>query len=250
MDSVYQKEFTVTASTADRFDRLKISRLLAFLQEVSAEHCALLGADQLTLTDRQLFWAVLRHRVQIHRLPRSGETIRMETWPMPTTRTAYPRAAAAYDKDGNVLFQCVSLWVLMDAAQRSLVLPGKSGVTVPGIQRGCELALPGSMVLKSAGSTLHRTVRFTDLDCNGHMNNCRSLDWVADLLPADFHRENRVAEFSICYNSEALEAETLALNWELSPEGFLSVDALRSEGVSAGGGRVFSARVQFQNVVM
>ena len=61
---------------------------------------------------------------------------------MPTTRTAYPRSTIAYDADGKECFRAISLWVLMDTQNRSMVLPGKSGVDVAGLLRGCELAVP------------------------------------------------------------------------------------------------------------
>ncbi len=245
MQPLYRKDIFIPASATDQFDRLKLSQLLRLLQEVSADHCALLGADRQSLEHHRLFWAVLRHRVQITQLPHAGQTITLETWPMPTTRTAYPRAACAYDENGNVLFRCISLWVLMEETLRTMVLPGQSGITVPGTLRGGELALPGAMALKPAADCQRRTVRFSDLDSNGHMNNCRYLDWVADTLPGSFHRENPVREFSVCYLSEAWENDTLDVNWALTEEGILCVDALRTGEVSAGHGRVFSARVQF-----
>ena len=165
---------------------------------------------------------------------------------MPTTRTAYPRATAAYDADGKALFRCVSLWVLMDSAKRTMVLPGSSGVEVTGIAKGDELTVPGSMALKPLSNQDSRVVRFTDLDWNGHMNNCRYLDWVADTLPGNFHKDHSVKEFSVSYLSEAREGDEVALRWELLEDGLLSVDGCRAEdSLSAGHGRVFSARVLF-----
>lgn len=246
MEPIFQKIFHIPATAVDRFDRLKPSHILDYLQDTAGDHCALLGTDRQALTGQNLFWAVLRHRVQITRLPRAGEDITLQTWPMPTTRTAYPRATAAYDAEGNLLFRCVSLWVLMDTEKRTMVLPGSSGVEVNGIARGNELAVPGSMALKPLAQEDRRTVRFTDLDWNGHMNNCRYLDWVADTLPSAFHEAHSIKEFSVCYLSEAREGDAMKLHWELSPDGMLAVDGCREDGdLSAGHGRVFSARVLF-----
>lgn len=246
MEPIFEKTFHIPATAVDCFDRLKPSQILDLLQDVAGDHCALLGTDRQALTKRNLFWAVLRHRVQITRLPRAGEDITLQTWPMPTTRTAYPRASAAFDADGNLLFRCVSLWVLMDSRERTMVLPGKSGVEVNGIAKGDELAVPGSMALKPLGQADRRTVRFTDLDWNGHMNNCRYLDWVADTLPASFHEEHSIKEFSVSYLSEAREGDGVTLHWELSEDGLLAIDGFREEGnLSTSRGRVFSARVLF-----
>ena len=246
MELVYSKIFHLSASASDRFDRLKCSQILDLIQEVAGDHSMLLGTGRNELTQRRLFWAVLRHRVQITRLPRAGEDITVETWPMPTTRTAYPRSTVAFDAEGKELFRAVSLWVLMDMDTRAMVLPGKSGVEVNGLMRGNEPAVPGSLIPGDYQNYVQRTVRFSDLDWNGHMNNCRYLDWVLDTLPSDFHRENPAREFSVCYLSEAKEGETLHLQWQLQEGMKLSVNALRSgDGSENGHSRVFAAQLLF-----
>lgn len=62
--------------------------------------------------------------MQITRLPKSGETIRVETWAMPTTRVAYPRSVVAYDEKGQELFRSITLWVLMNMDTRAMIQPG------------------------------------------------------------------------------------------------------------------------------
>ena len=103
MEKYYRKQITVGDTQVNAFDRLKNSQLLAILQEAAGEHGALLGVDKDSLLKKKLFWALIRYHIEITRLPRSGEIITVETWPMPTTRTAYPRATVAYDADGNEL---------------------------------------------------------------------------------------------------------------------------------------------------
>ena len=79
-------------------------------------------------------------------------------------------------------------------------------------------------------------------DRNGHMNNTRYLDWVDDLLSSGFHAENSPKEFVICYFNEALEDQEIALNWALTEDTCLHVDAHRVSDEKSG---VFSATVQF-----
>ena len=246
MKPIFEKTYTVRDCDVDRYGRLTPARILFFAQDVAGNHCVDLALDYETLAQKRLFWAVIRHRVQVSRYPRQGETITVQTWPMPTTRSAYPRSTVAYDGKGNELFRAISLWVLMDLDSRAMILPGKSGVEVQGVLMGSELAAPGSMALIPAPNSKEREVAFTDLDRNGHMNNCRYLEWVADLLPSAFHEGNEAKEFTVCYLSEAREGQKLRLNWALSDGPQLAVDALREEGnASAGHSRVFSVRMLF-----
>ena len=246
MTQPYRQTFQIEDIHLDCFGRVKPSVLLYFAQEVAGKHAALLGTDWDTLQAKKLFWAIIRHHIQVNRLPVAGELITLETWPMPTTRVAYPRATVAYDAEGNVLFRTVALWVLMDTENRAMVLPGKSGVTVEGILCGNELALPGSLAPANPARKMQRTVGYAELDRNLHMNNTRYLDWVDDLLSSDFHKAHPVQEIAVCYLSEAREGQTLTMGWELTRENLLVVDAYREKAdLSGAQERVFSAKIQY-----
>lgn len=246
MEPIYRQTLKLSDLHVDCTGRLRPSAILYLAQEAATQHCKELSLDWETLAKKGLFWAVLRHRVQITRLPNRDETITVETWPMPTTRSAFPRSTRAVDKNGNELFRCVSLWVLMDIEKRTMVLPGKSGVIVEGALRGTELAVPGSIVPKVMECQRSRYVSFTDLDRNLHMNNTRYLDWIADLLPAQFHQEHPLREFVLCYLSEAREAEEITLHWQLTDGPCLEVEANRKprQGEEKPS-RVFSAQLLF-----
>lgn len=246
MEPIFRQTYEISAIHVDCYGKVKPSVLLYFAQEAATGHCKELSVDWDTLSKRRLFWAVIRNRVQITRLPVLGETITVETWPMPTTRSAYPRATAAYDAQGNILFQAISLWVLMDTESRAMVLPGKSGVDVAGTLRGTELAAPGSILPKALDNTTTRHVGYTELDRNGHMNNTYYLNWVDDLLPNAFHREHPVRQITVCYLSEAREGQEITLNWQLLDGPCLQVDAHREKtDVPGKQERVFSAQVLY-----
>lgn len=241
MEPIYQLSFCVDDLHADRFGRLKSSSILYFVQEAAGRHWQHIEGE--TNQHCGLYWVIIRHRVQVTRLPRKGETVRLETWPMPTTRVAYPRSVVAYDERGSELFRSISLWVLMDPETRAMVLPDKSGVLVKGILRGNELPSPRSLAPASLGAQVERTVRFTDLDVNGHMNNARYLDWLADLLPGSFHQEHTIQDMTLGYMAEALEEDRLLQQWQMDENGHLRLEITRPDGEK--GHRIFSADVLY-----
>ena len=243
MEPIYQQDFEITDAYVDRYGRLKPSTILYIAQEVAGAHFSELAMDYEALAQRHMFWAVTRHKVQITRMPMRGETIHIETWPMPTTRVAYPRSMVAYDAQGNEVFRSISLWVLMDLDTRNMILPGKSGISVVGTLRGGELPSPNGLIAKPLNKSLPRAVAFTDLDRNGHMNNCRYLDWIYDLLPSPFHSQHTVKEFTVCYLSEAREGQQLDMHWDFLEDGILQVDAYRKGETKDE--RILSARLLF-----
>ena len=242
MEGGLEKLYDIYGTMTDCYGDLKLSALLYLAQDAAGEHCKELALDWDTMAQKQMFWAVIRHRVQITRLPKEGEKIRVQTWPMPTTRVAFPRSTVAYDEKGRELFRAISIWVIMDRNTRGMILPAKSGILVPGGSFGNELPAPRSLAPQGLSSGENRQVRYMDLDKNGHMNNTRYLDWVADLLPSKFYGAHQPKELVICYNQEALEGQEIHLQWELNGNGELTVDGHR---VGQNEERVFSAQVTF-----
>ena len=244
MELLHTTQFTVTTAHVDCFGRAKPSSLLRFAQDAATEHCAHLGTDWDSMAAKNCFWAVIRQKMEITRLPETHEVVTVKTWPMPTTRVAYPRATEGFDAEGNSLFKVISIWVIMDMTTRAMILPGKSGVDVEGISFGTELKAPAGLPAKEYSCEQLRTVSYSDLDINGHMNNTRYLDWLCDLLPASYHKDHPMKAVTICYLSEALEGQQLHLGFT-EGEVFHLDGSLSGTDVAPGHTRIFSAEAQF-----
>ena len=237
----FEKAFVLTSQQVDADGKAKLSALLYLCQEAAGGHCMEQGLDWASLQKQGLFWALIRVGVEITRLPEAGQTVRMVTWPMPTTRTAFPRAAEGYDEAGNLLFRATSLWVLMDTQKRSMLLPGKSGITLEGITLGRELPAPGSLAPQAGSLQASRRVSPADIDRNGHVNNTRYMDWLTELAPLS----RPVKAFTAGYLSEALPDQDLTLGLEKTEENW-SFEVLRPRADQPEKPeRIFAAKVEF-----
>lgn len=245
MDLLFEQSVTVAECDVDSRNRLKLSALLHYAQEAAGGHCALAGLDWNAMAQKNLFWAVLRHKVVISRLPAAGETITVQTWPMPATRAAYPRAVRALNSNGETLFEVVSLWVLMHTQTRAMVLPGKSGVDVPGMIRGDEPTPPASLMPGEHRNTVLWAVTEQDLDKNGHVNNAKYLDRVVCLTEV-FSGTHIPRDVTVCYLAEVRMGEKITLGYTLSDEGDFSVEGTRPRAENPGKPeRVFAAKITF-----
>jgi len=122
-----------------------------------------------------------------------------------------------------------------------MVLPGKSGVEVPGIIRGIEISTPGSLPPGDQSNSQLWCVSTEDLDINGHVNNAMYLDHAEGLIQ---NTEVTPKEFSVCYLAETLLGQEITLHWNLSGDGVLSVDGTRVRLDGSGKPeRVFAAKL-------
>ena len=247
MEPIYRKQFTLYGNDCDCFGRVKPATILGMMQESAGEQCSSWHMSWDEMAQKGLFWAITRQTVEITRLPRAYETITIETWPMPATKVAYPRATVAYDAEGRELFRCIALWILMDLNTRAMVVPGKSGIDFPGCTVGGELPSPKSLTPKDLQDAETRTVRFGQLDRNGHMNNTKYLEWAMDLLPGAFHQGHDLRSFTVCYLNEAKEGDRVTLRHGLDETGTLLVDATRpGREDPEKSQRVFAVRAEFR----
>lgn len=237
---LYTKTYTVSDTQTDRFGLLRPAALLEMTQEVATEHACALRLSRRELEPMGLFWAIVRQSAEIYRLPHAGERIILETWPGVPTRTAFPRHITARTEGGEELFRLVALWLFMRYDSREMVLPHKAPLTVPGISREGELPLPKSLVIRDCTREDARRVRYSELDCNGHLNNTRYANWMEDVLSPDFHQENRLSRLHICYTHEALWDQELRVQWH-SEEGALSMNAALAQGEQ----HIFSLRAEY-----
>ncbi len=248
MEHIFERKFEISEPLTDGYRRLHPAAILYMMQETAGDHCKQLGVQDENLGEK--FWAVLRYRVEVDRLPRLGEIVTVRTWPLPTTRVAFPRAAEALDENGNRLFRLVSLWVLMDENDRQMVLPAKSGVSVPGMITGTELEIPAGIRAVPGEKMTARIVTEHEIDKNRHMNNTQYLSWAMELIPREFEKEHELRAFTACYFSEAKFDNELALCWTLSEENGLYLDSYRINGDEVDrGDRVFSTEMKFDRVM-
>lgn len=245
MELIYRKQYTIMDNCTDRYGRLKPSQILFFAQDAATSQCDIIGMDWESMAAKGLFWVVSRSYVQIRRLPQKGDTVTVETWPMTNTRVAYPRAMTMYDENGEVLLQIVSLWVLMDIRKRTMVLPGRSGLDFTGQDRGGELAIPGGLVPCEGESSRFRTVAYTDLDINGHLNNARYMDWVDDLTDSAFHKDHAPKAFTVCYLSEAREGQQIRQEAVYDTDSNTLQVEFRREKAPGKFERVFAAKLEY-----
>ncbi len=236
---VYSRKYTIEEKACREKGRLALSGLLQAAQEISQEHCEKLGFSREIMEQKGLFWVVLRHKISIVHLPKAGQTVTLETWPMPTTRVAYPRVVQALDAEGNVLFQVLSIWATVDAVKRTIVLPEKGKIAIAGLIRGNEPEMPGKWMPRNHENTHIWQVKAEETDQNGHVNNSKYLDQVEKLTGLLVPKE-----VTVCYLSEVLPEEKITLCWGLSAEGVFTLDGYRiGTDVHSSRERVFAVRV-------
>lgn len=205
------ENFHIYSYQTDMNARLRPGALLEIMQEMAGAHAEKLGIGRQMLLQQNLVWVLTRLEVRMDRWPAFGETLTVETFPMPNRRWFFPRYFVFRDGKGRQIGCAGSLWVLLDVTTRRMsrpdpvigMLPDNSDLTAPMGVPATVSEVPGE-----AYCTDHLSL-YTDLDMNCHVNNTRYVDWCCNALGIDVLRQMELASFAVNFNQEVLPGQTV-----------------------------------------
>jgi|GEM_PF-1233875 len=246
----YKVNSTIKSSDVDCFHELKMNRAFQLFQDSANEHSTNLDLSVNNLADRHgVAWILMRMRVEAIKMPLRDDDICIETWPLPSS-PMYERDFIIYDKNGDPLLKCGSVWIIMDMESRNIIRDRI--LKYEHIEMLTDRAVGGKLKqLREPGPlerVYDRLIHYTDIDYNGHVNNTRYVEYCYDCLDLSFYERNRVSAFEINFVNECMTGETIVLYKALYPESActgLCVQMFYIEGRCASDDRIiFKSKIE------
>ena len=201
--SVTSRKFSIGFFDCDLFAYLRISKLCEFFQETALAQLREQGFDYLSMIRKDKYTIVLsRIKIRVSHLPLWGEEISVSTW----LKDYNPEKVAWNDYDvrdsqGNSIIQATSSWLLIDLSTGKAI-PFSEGPYRFAISPELS-ALPGGIDLLEPKGTPHavlvKEVKYSDVDLNTHVNNCRYSDWVLDTISIEELKKRRIRSIQLNY---------------------------------------------------
>ena len=219
---IYREEITLRSAACDSEGVWRTSAILSALQDAAGAHADALGCGRSLIVQENIVWVLSRLELQMQRYPAAGETVEIETFPLPNRRWFFPRSFVLRDENGAQIGCASTLWVLMDINTRKMAAPGAVIERLPdNSDLVAPLAAPGAPArVDGETSTFSRLPAYTDLDVNGHVNNTRYADWLCDALGIEIMRENCLRDLRINFAAEILPGQEMTLTLARSGENF------------------------------
>jgi acyl-ACP thioesterase len=201
--AIVPQNFAVSFFDCDYSAHLRISRLCEFFQETSLSHLRNQGIDYLSMIrDDKYTLVISRIKLRISHLPLWGEEISISTW----LKGYNPDKVAWNDYDvrdsqGNSIIQATSSFLLINLKSGKAV-PFSEGPYSFGVTPELS-ALPEAIdLLDPSGApraVLVKEVKYSDIDLNNHVNNCRYSDWVLDAMDIEELKERGLRSMQLNY---------------------------------------------------
>ena len=229
MAKIFEYSMKIPFDMSDVNGFIKIPQLILLSLQVSGMQSIELGmSDMYILENYNLVWIITDYNMKIDRLPVFDEKITIETYAMSHNRLFCYRAFNIKDEAGNTIIEMVATFVLMDRDTRK-VHPVMSEITDAFDSEFSKTMLRGPRFKELEGGVEQEyRVRFYDLDMNGHVNNSKYLDWVFEVMGADFLTQHVPKKVHLKYVKEVLAGGLITSQYE--QEGLKTQHQITSDG--------------------
>ncbi len=233
MAEKYARELTVLPGACDSAGLLGIPDTVGLFMDIAARHAEALGCGIGALGPRGLFWLTVRTRVRFFRRPGMMEALTLETWPEPPSRL---RANRDYllRKGDEILAAGRTEWTVLDTGSGKPVAPGTVFPAGLDFARDTVWEEPFARLRDEPLEELGRyTVRSTDIDLGGHMNNAAYVRALAGQFSCRVWQAMDLRELEIAYRASCYEGETLIWQSRREEDGSLSLRGAKEDGQTA-----------------
>ena len=202
MAKTFEYSMKIPFDMSDVNGYIKIPQLILLSLQVSGMQSIELGmSDMYILENYNLVWIITDYNMKIERLPVFDEKITIET----------------YAKSHNRLF-CYRAFN-----------PVMSEITDAFDSEFSKTMIRGPRFKELEGGVEQEyRVRFYDLDMNGHVNNSKYLDWVFEVMGADFLTHHVPKKVHLKYVKEVLAGGLITSQYE--QEGLKTQHQITSDG--------------------
>ena len=208
------RNFTVKYCEADFKDEIKVSSLLAYLEEVACSSADELGFGYAFVKPRGYAFMVTNLCCEFLSPVALGERITLKTWPTPPTRVIFGREYQVCSQENEVKINASSRWCLMDMNTGKL-LPSKvidnqdySTYNTTVLMEGITWKIP-AFPIEAQECKFSLTIANSEYDHNMHVNNTRYADYFMNCFSLQELSAWKLKKFMISYVKQCKEGETL-----------------------------------------
>ena len=130
-----------------------------------------------------------REHIVVHKPLKAGEKITVTTWPVKAKGAQFRRTVIITDETGERMASIYTGWTLADPVQHKILRPSAFpyalNISEPAEEGEEKIAGLRPNRAEETESGVPLMVRYSNTDCNGHLNNAVYGDLALDCLPLE-----------------------------------------------------------------
>ena len=181
--------------------------LLYYLEDAAIAHSESVGNGVAQIKAEGLAWILNRWHLKMDKYPILGEKIFIETWPSSFERFYGRREFLIKNMAQEIIGRATSLWIFYNIVTKRPCRIRPEFGAVYGLDPLRAIddpfdPLPAIGAGVGEGVEQEFSVRRSDIDTNGHVNNANYLQWMLEVVPEDIYQNKQLASLEIQYKKE------------------------------------------------
>ncbi|MBE6732596.1 MAG: hypothetical protein E7561_01180 [Ruminococcaceae bacterium] len=213
MQPKFSTDYKILSSMCDSTAKLGIPQCISLFMDLATIHAEQLKVDAFTLGEKNLAWVATKTKLKIFKMPYMNSQVKLSTWPEKPEKIRFNRYYTV-NLENELLVAGKTEWAVIDKASGR---PQKADNVYPQnleFLAGLEEIEPFVRVNSdfADGYILDcYTVKSTDIDLYGHMNNAAYVRALFSLFSTKELEEMGITGFEIAYRIPCFEGEMLRI---------------------------------------
>ncbi len=207
----YQENYNVKFHDTDVNEVIGVSQLLKLMQETSMRHMRARKPSYEELFNDKKAFVLSGIRLEIYNQIYAYDDIVAKTWACPSRGFSFLRSYSI-EKNGEIMAEANTAWALISTEAKRLYkvtdvdLSNYDTEEALTLENPLRIRIPTEAKLSLAGEY---TVRYTDTDLNGHMNNTNYPDMLINCMANP--DKMRVKSIAISFISEIKRGDSVKI---------------------------------------
>ncbi len=246
MKSHWEETLRVHTYDVDSNDRLKISSIFNFMQDVASAHAENLNVGWDALQREGLLWVLSWMKIEFENYPGFEDNIKIKTWPKGRHKLYALRDFILYNENDEVFGRAASAWLLINSQTKRVTDLNKFLTDIPYQPNEHAInELPQKIAsLNSNGTIFNKHVDYTDIDINEHVNNAKYIEYIQNCYTENFHKRNQVKSLKVSFVSETKYDDRIEIHKNVNDDRQHYLEALNTET----GKIIFQALVEWNQL--
>lgn len=228
MDKVYNTRYRLASYDVGPTRSIKPSSILRMTQETAGRHLEQDGLSFEYMRSRGIVFLLVKESVKMCAYPKCDDVINVGTWFRKCDGVVFIRDMLFTDESGSITAEVETRWVTADPRTHKIIRPSQFPFSMPPVpEKEVSISAKRIKMPENAEEAGDRDVRWSDIDCNAHMNNAVYADIMCDYFPGDIVGK-KISEFQIDFSSEAVLGDKITILRSTDENGGYLIEGLCS----------------------
>ena len=213
MEKVGLFHFVAEPYLMDFRGRVTLPMIGNYLIHAASSHAGERGFGFNDMSERHTAWVLSRLAIEMKEYPTAFDKINLYTWIDEVGRLFTSRCFELADENGKTFGFARSIWAAIDVETRRPTLLDIEALGKYIDERPCPIEKPGKiMSAENKAEGIPYSIKYSDLDINGHFNSVKYIEHQLDLFDIDQFKTREIGRLEIAYQSEGKQGMPLTLH--------------------------------------